>query len=86
MALAVLLFAPPPGIARHPADATNGETHARHASTTVRPMSRVDFGLFEPSPEARYIADWIADSGDNQRLSFAILDKLGCMCLIPRPT
>ncbi|RYX91045.1 MAG: L,D-transpeptidase [Comamonadaceae bacterium] len=27
------------------------------------------------SPDARYIANWVADSGDNRNLSFVIIDK-----------
>ena len=34
-----------------------------------------DFGTAQPSADAKYIADWVADSGDNRRLAFAILDK-----------
>ena len=34
-----------------------------------------EFGDFEPSADARGIADWVATSRDNRRLTFAILDK-----------
>lgn len=34
-----------------------------------------DFGHHQPSPDARHLADWIADSRDNSRLDFLIVDK-----------
>jgi hypothetical protein len=34
-----------------------------------------DFGRERPSPDARHVADWIADSGDNAGAGFVIVDK-----------
>jgi hypothetical protein len=34
-----------------------------------------DFGHESPSPEARHVADWIADSRDNANADFIIVDK-----------
>ena len=34
-----------------------------------------DFAEVTPTDDAKYIANWVADSGDNTRLPFAILDK-----------
>lgn len=34
-----------------------------------------DFGTGVPSAEARHIADWVADSGDNMGAGFVIVDK-----------
>ena len=34
-----------------------------------------DFGRYTPSPDARHLADWIADSRDNTHLDFLIVDK-----------
>lgn len=34
-----------------------------------------DFGVHAASPDARFVADWVNDSQDNQRLPFVILDK-----------
>ena len=34
-----------------------------------------DFGSQVPSPDARYVADWIAGSGDNGSADFLIVDK-----------
>ncbi len=36
---------------------------------------KVDFGNEEASPDARRLAQWVAYSGDHQRLHFVILDK-----------
>ena len=41
---------------------------------TLTPRS-AEFGDVQPGDDARGIADWVATSRDNQRLSFAILDK-----------
>ena len=42
----------------------------------VRPAPRfADFGAESPSPDARHVADWVADSGDNAGGEFVILDK-----------
>ena len=42
------------------------------ASALPRPA---DFALHLPSADARFVADWVTDSHDNQRLPFVILDK-----------
>jgi hypothetical protein len=34
-----------------------------------------DFGLESPSPDARHVADWVADSRDNADADFIIVDK-----------
>lgn len=34
-----------------------------------------DFGTASPSPEARHVADWVADSRDNANADFIIVDK-----------
>jgi hypothetical protein len=34
-----------------------------------------DFGDASPSPEARHVADWVADSRDNANAEFIIVDK-----------
>lgn len=33
------------------------------------------FGGAEPSPDARHLADWVADSGDNMGSDFVVVDK-----------
>jgi len=42
------------------------------------PMVRgrhADFGTESPSPDVRHVADWIADSRDNGRADFFVIDK-----------
>lgn len=34
-----------------------------------------EFGDFLPSPEARHVADWVADSADNEGMNFVLIDK-----------
>jgi hypothetical protein len=44
--------------------------HAPRASTRS-----ADFGQASPSPDARHVAEWIADSRDNANADFIIVDK-----------
>lgn len=51
------------------------------AAMTEKPVSairlgRAHFGQEEASPDARRLADWILDSGDNRGTPFAIVDKV----------
>lgn len=39
------------------------------------PVRRADFGRQTPSADARHVADWIADAGDNAGRPFVIVDK-----------
>ena len=45
------------------------------AVSTKRP-GRADFTGERSSRETRHIADWVVDSGDNQRMPFVIVDKI----------
>lgn len=45
------------------------------ASGLPRPPRQADFAGQPASPEARFIANWVTDSGDNGPLSFVIIDK-----------
>lgn len=46
----------------------------RSAVATER-VRRADFGTEAASAEARQVADWVVDSGDNQAMPFAVVDK-----------
>jgi hypothetical protein len=46
------------------------------SATPVAPRL-ADFRGHVSAPAVRHIANWVVSSGDNQRLAFAILDKLG---------
>jgi hypothetical protein len=54
-------------------------TAASISSSSARaPQARTrsaDFGQESPSPDARHIADWVADSRDNANADFIIVDK-----------
>lgn len=52
-----------------------GTTASAEVRTVTRAARRADFGGESPSPEARHIADWVADSGDNRGMPFVIVDK-----------
>jgi hypothetical protein len=56
------------------ASISSSSAHAPQTSTSTRTRS-ADFGQASPSPEARHIADWIADSRDNANADFIIVDK-----------
>lgn len=43
---------------------------------------RANFEREPASREARQVADWIVDSGDNQKLPFAIVDKAGAKVFV----
>jgi hypothetical protein len=42
----------------------------------ARSPKRANFERERASRDARYLADWVVDSGDNKRLPFAIVDKV----------
>jgi len=55
-----------------------GPVAMRTPATIEKPAAAArfaDFGDQTPSIEARYIADWVADSGDNLGAGFVIIDK-----------
>jgi hypothetical protein len=51
-------------------------TSTQHAAATA------DFGGQPASSDARYVADWIVDSRDNEGLPFAVVDKKGARIFI----
>ena len=46
---------------------------------------RADFGVEAPSKDARFIADWVVDSGDNHGLPFVIIDKTAAKEYVFKP-
>ncbi|MGK2952368.1 MAG: hypothetical protein ACSLEZ_08295 [Thiobacillus sp.] len=44
-------------------------------SSSQAAIRLADFGDASPSPEARHVADWVADSRDNANADFIIVDK-----------
>ena len=57
----------------HP-DTTDGTKAALPVAETVSGQF-ADFGSHVPSADARYVADWIADSRDNMATDFIMVDK-----------
>ena len=57
-------------------------TALAYANATAQPRLTgeprfADFGAATPSPDARHLADWVADSRDNAGAGFVIVDKRG---------
>lgn len=52
------------------------------ASAVVAAVRVADFGAHAPSPDARHVADWVADSGDNAGHGFVIVDKKDAALLV----
>ncbi len=77
LGLLVASVAMPPAFAVD--DATHSGAAAVAASRAVNVLSHrskpVRFGRESASQDARHIAGWIVDSGDNHNLPFAIVDK-----------
>jgi len=43
---------------------------------------RANFDQARPSREARHVADWVVDSGDNRSMPFAIIDKVDARAFV----
>ncbi|MCE9658662.1 MAG: hypothetical protein K8R60_08890 [Burkholderiales bacterium] len=77
-AAALVLALPPAGLATVRSPTT---TPARASTTVVAPIDRggpfraADFDTHSASADARFVADWAADSGDSRGLPYIILDK-----------
>ena len=75
---AVVLFVvlPPAGRPLPWVASPTGEPSSQARSAPPRHAARfADFGVQTPSPDARFIADWVAESGDNGGVDFIIVDK-----------
>jgi hypothetical protein len=49
---------------------------AAFAVTGAPPARHADFGREDPSADARHVADWALDSGDNAGMPFVVVDKV----------
>jgi len=47
-----------------------------------RPVRHADFGTAHPGTEARRIADWVMDSGDNSNAPFVVIDKVAASAYV----
>ena len=74
----VMLVLPPLAVPKYRAPvglAANSTPLATHRPAHPLPTRVADFAAHPASPDARYIADWVADSRDNAGAPFVILDK-----------
>lgn len=78
-----IAFAPLQANAQTTAQATAGSEAAQFIAPR-QPM-RANFERERASKEARHIADWVVDSGDNRDLPFAIVDKLDARVFVFDP-
>lgn len=72
--VAALAFAMPLVVRSGLPDAADTRTDVLPGAVTVLTRA-ADFGSRVPSRDARYVADWIADSRDNMATDFIIVDK-----------
>ena len=80
--------APPAGVSHHAmAQEHFSVLPAAEAPPTERPHSpeRANFGQEHPSLQARQVADWIVDSGDNHGMPFVIVDKVDAQVFVLDP-
>jgi len=72
--VAALTIAIPLAVRSGPPGPSDSQKDAvAQAAPVMRQLA--DFGSRAPSPDARYLADWIADSRDNNASDFIIVDK-----------
>lgn len=71
----LVLMLPPDGTGLHRARFFSGQARHTPASVQAGGPRFADFRGEPASAEARHIADWVADSGDNRRLPYVVLDK-----------
>jgi len=72
--VAALTIAIPLAVRSGPPGPSDSQKDAvAQAAPVMRQLA--DFGSRAPSPDARYLADWIADSRDNNASDFIVVDK-----------
>jgi hypothetical protein len=74
-AAALVLTLPPAGLATSRAPAPSVAAVAPVERPIDGPFRSADFGSHPASADARFVADWVADSGDSQGLPYLVLDK-----------
>ena len=58
---------------------------AKDNGSSGKSVKRADLEKKSASKEVRYVADWVAHSGDNKRLPFAIVDKAAAKLYVFHP-
>ncbi len=71
----VLAIAIPPGIQSASAVPVAPPIAQAIAESVAATPRVADFGTHKPSPDARHVADWVADSRDNVGMDFIVIDK-----------
>jgi hypothetical protein len=61
-------------------------TSTTDSSMPVRPRKHADFTRVKPSDEARHLADWVVESGNNSMLPFVIIDKVAARAFVFYPS
>ena len=56
--------------------------HIRELENAPLPVKIANFGLELPSSESQKLADWVVDSLDNNKLPFAIVDKVNARIFV----
>lgn len=85
--LAAEAVAPGPGVAARSVAAAPFPVPAADAPPApgaYRPK-RANFDQASPSREARHVADWVVDSGDNRSLPFVVVDKVDARVFVFGP-
>ena len=77
-ALAILEDRPYPGMASTPATQSP-------PSPPLPTLTAADFRDFQPTPDARRMADWVVSRHDNGRLPFIVLDKRDARLYVFQP-
>ena len=69
-----------------PDTASTGPASANTATDDILRQPRfADFSATPVSKDARFIANWVTDSGDNQQMPFVIIDKKNARVLVFNP-
>ena len=74
IAFAVLAVALPPQLVSSNRTASGAESIGASPAGTTLPRF-ADFSGEAASPDARFIANWVADSSDNRNMDFVVIDK-----------
>jgi hypothetical protein len=64
-----------PGLISPANDATKAPATVATQPVQAQASKRASFGPESASPQARQVADWVVDSGDNRGMPFVIVDK-----------
>jgi hypothetical protein len=73
--VAVLAVVIPPAMGTARLGSSRGAEFSVGAASRAPGAHFADFGTQTPSPDARHVADWVADSRDNGTADFVIVDK-----------